>query len=91
MKFTLNLQDFLKGLLIAVSTAVLVIIQASLAAGNLTFNWQNIGMAALAAALAYIAKNFLTDNVAVAKKVLTANAATPADAATVAEIQTKQP
>lgn len=59
-QYSVNMKDILKGLLIAVITPVITIIYTSLQAGTITFNWKIIGMTALAAALAYIIKNFLT-------------------------------
>jgi hypothetical protein len=63
MKYSLKVKDFLKGLLMAVGTPVLLIIQQSIAAGSLTFNWQQIGMVAAAAGLLYLTKNYFTDDV----------------------------
>lgn len=57
---SLNTKDVLKGLLMAVLTPAILIIQQSLSAGNLTFNWKEIGMAAIAGGLAYLVKNFFT-------------------------------
>lgn len=57
---SLGWRDFLRGLLMAVLTPVFVIIQQSLDAGILTFNWTSIAMAAVAGALAYITKNVFT-------------------------------
>lgn len=57
---SLNGKDILKGLLMAVLTPVVLIIQQSLEAGNLTFNWKQIGMAAIAGGLAYLVKNFFS-------------------------------
>ena len=59
-KYAINWKDTLKGLLVAVGTSVIVIVQASLDAGSLQFNWKQIVMAALAAGIAYLAKNFFT-------------------------------
>lgn len=59
-QFTLNLQDAGKGLIIAVGSAVITIIENTLNAGSLTFNWKQIGLTALAAAAAYLGKNFFT-------------------------------
>ncbi|WP_259071208.1 hypothetical protein HDF24_24105 [Mucilaginibacter sp. X4EP1] len=58
--FSLNLQDFAKGLIVAVGGAVIAAIQSSIQAGSLTFNWQVIGSVALAAGLSYLGKNFFT-------------------------------
>lgn len=58
--FSLNLQDFAKGLIVAVGGAVIAAIQSSIQAGSLTFNWRVIGSVALAAGLSYLGKNFFT-------------------------------
>jgi hypothetical protein len=59
-KFSLNIRDFGKGLIISIGTAVLVVIQNSLADGSLEFNWEQIGVAAGGAAVAYLLKNFFS-------------------------------
>lgn len=69
-KFSLQTRDWLKGLAVSVGTAVLMIVQQSLDADTLTFNWKAIGMAAVGAAITYLGKNFFTDDVKVAKKTL---------------------
>lgn len=58
-QFNLKLRDWLKGLLMAVLTPAILIVQQSLEAGVWVFNWQTIGMAAVAGGMAYIVKNFL--------------------------------
>lgn len=58
-QFNLKLRDWLKGLLMAVLTPAILIVQQSLEAGIWVFNWQTIGMAAVAGGMAYIVKNFL--------------------------------
>lgn len=58
----LNPKDFLKGLFIAVVTAVITILYTSIQNNVFTFDWKNIGMVALSAALAYIMKNLLTNS-----------------------------
>lgn len=57
-KFTLQGRDFIKGSIIAALTAALVLIQNSLASGEIVFNWQQIGMAAFAGGVGYLIKNF---------------------------------
>lgn len=57
-QFTLNLNDFWKGLIMAVGGAVFQIIVDTINSGSLTFDWAVIGKTALAAAIAYLAKNF---------------------------------
>jgi hypothetical protein len=59
-KFAINWKDSLRGLLVSVGTAVLVIVQNSLDAGDLKFNWKQIGIAAVAAGVTYLVKNFFT-------------------------------
>lgn len=58
--FSLNTQDFLKGVLMAVLVPVMTIVTQSLQAGSLTFNWKAIGVAAIAGFVAYLTKNFFT-------------------------------
>jgi len=59
---TLNSRDFIKGLFVAVLTAIVTFMYTSLQNGSLTFDWKAIGMAALSSALAYIMKNLLTNS-----------------------------
>ena len=59
----LILADWLKGLLMAVGTPVLVIIQQSIDKGQLTFNWKVLAMTAAGAGLVYILKNLTTSSV----------------------------
>jgi len=56
----LNLNDIFKGLLMAVLTPVVVVIQQSLEAGVFVFDWKSIGLAALSGGVAYLVKNFFT-------------------------------
>jgi len=57
-QFTLNWRDAAKGLLVAVIGAVLTAVQNSLANGEITFNWKQIGIVALTTGVAYLLKNF---------------------------------
>jgi len=57
-KFWLNSKDFLRGLIIAMITAALMVIQNSFDAGELVFNWKQIIMAAIGGGVAYLLKNF---------------------------------
>jgi hypothetical protein len=59
---SLNTKDFLKGLVVSVLTSVLTIVYTSVQAGSFTIDWKAVGSAALAAALAYITKNYLTNS-----------------------------
>jgi hypothetical protein len=58
--FSLGWKDAAKGLLMAVLTPVFVVIQQSLNAGTLVFEWNSILVAALAGGVAYLTKNFFT-------------------------------
>ena len=60
--FTLNKADFVKGLVIAVLTAVITAVYSTVQSGTLAFDWKAISIAALSAALAYITKNLLTNS-----------------------------
>jgi len=60
--FTLNKADFIKGLIIAVLTAVITLLYNTVQTGSLTFDWKAISTAAASAALAYIMKNLLTNS-----------------------------
>lgn len=58
-QFSLKWRDIVRGFILAVLTPALLIVQQSLEAGSLTFNWHQIGMAAIAGGGAYLIKNFL--------------------------------
>lgn len=58
----LQWQDFAKGLIIAVLGAVIAIVQTSIEAGNLHFDWAAMGKTALLTGIAYIVKNLFTNN-----------------------------
>ncbi len=57
---SLNWRDIAKGLLMAVLTPVVVVIQQSLESGIFVFDWKSIGLASLAGGVAYLVKNFFT-------------------------------
>ena len=59
---SLNWLDIAKGLLMAVLTPVIVIIQQSLEAGVFTLDWKSIGLAAIGGGVAYLVKNFFTQS-----------------------------
>lgn len=67
--FTIDRLDILKALLIALLTPVLVIVQSSLDAGNLSLNWKSIAMASIGGGLAYILKNFFSQSKVIIKDV----------------------
>jgi hypothetical protein len=56
----LDYKDLAKGLLIAVLTPALLVIQQSLSAGSLVLNWDNILAVASAGGLSYLIKNFFS-------------------------------
>jgi len=56
----LDYKDLAKGLLIAILTPALLVIQQSLSDGHLVFNWNNILAVALAGGLSYLIKNFFS-------------------------------
>lgn len=57
-QYTLNLRDFLRGAVLAILAAVLPLVEGSLSAGELTFNWKAIGITAIGAFVAYIGRAF---------------------------------
>ena len=59
-KFTLNLNDFTRGLLMAVIVPVLAVVMDSLNQGSLTFNVKLITITALSGGIGYLIKNFGT-------------------------------
>ena len=52
-------RDLFRGLIMAVLTPAVLVLQQSLDAGVLVFNWKAIGMASIAGGFAYLVKNFL--------------------------------
>ena len=57
-KYSIDWKDVGQGLILAIGTPVAVILQQSIDAGNWTFNWKVIGMAAVGGGLTYLIKNF---------------------------------
>jgi len=58
----LNVQDFFRGLIIAVLTALVTFLYNTMELGELVFNWKQIATTSLTAALAYIIKNYLSNS-----------------------------
>lgn len=56
----LNLQDFLKGLVVAIGGGIVAVVAPSIQDGSLVFDWTTIWHTAVASGLAYIAKNLFT-------------------------------
>jgi hypothetical protein len=59
--FRLNWHDLLKGLVIAILTPVLVLIQAYFATGKLDIELKSVLAVGLSGLIAYLIKNFFTD------------------------------
>lgn len=59
-QFQVNIKDILRSLVLAVGTPLLVQIQRVLDSGTWDFNWKQLGMIAVGAAVAYLLKNFFT-------------------------------
>ena len=55
---TLSISDVVRGLIMAILTPAVLILQQSLEAGTITFNWKHIAMASVAGGFAYLVKNF---------------------------------
>ena len=60
-KWRIDWRDVAQGLLIAILTPVLVIIQSSLDAGVLRIDWKDCAIAAVAGGVSYLIKNLLSD------------------------------
>lgn len=73
-RFSINWNDLLKGLIMAVIMPVLAIIQQSISEGMLTFDWRLIGLTAGGGLVGYLIKNFFSDNVKAAENTLEAAA-----------------
>jgi membrane protein implicated in regulation of membrane protease activity len=59
--FSLNIYDFLKGLIVAVLTPIIVFAQGYFANGTLDIEWQALMAVGLSGLLAYLIKNFFSD------------------------------
>lgn len=68
--YSVNWRDVIKGLVVAILTPVFVIIQQSITAGSLVFDWKAIAIAAVGGLLAYLTKNFFTDTTKAAVQTL---------------------
>ena len=62
--FTINLRDFLKGLLYAILAAILAVIQSAITAGALfePATWSLVGTVALSTFLAYLGANLFQNS-----------------------------
>jgi len=59
-KFKLSVQDWLKGLYVAVGGALFTILESSVRTWTWTFDWQDILRIAVSAGVAYLGKQFVT-------------------------------
>ena len=59
-QFRLNVPDWVKAFIVAAISPVVPILLSSLNAGTFTVNWKEVGTTALAAGIAYLAKNFFS-------------------------------
>jgi hypothetical protein len=66
-QFSLKLNDFWKGLIMAVGTPIAAIMLLALQAGSFDFDWKTIGTVGAAALLTYLVKNLLTPSAIVIK------------------------
>jgi len=73
MKYSLSKLDWIKSLVMAALVPAIYIIQSSLAAGEMKFNLKEIGIAACSGMVAYLIKNFFTDSVKQAEKIIASN------------------
>ncbi len=69
-KYSLSKRDFFKGIVVAIGTSIFPIIMQSINNNQLTFDWKLIATTGIGALLTYLAKNFFTDDTAVAVKTL---------------------
>ena len=60
--FSVDFKDAAKAVVMAGLFSAAQIIETSLDAGSLAFNWKAIGIAFVSGALVYLVKNFLTNN-----------------------------
>lgn len=59
----LNMADFMKGLLVAVISAVVTYLYEAVQVGSLTvINWSEVGFVGLVAMLSYLMKNLVTNS-----------------------------
>jgi hypothetical protein len=70
MRYSLKLRDWLKAAIMAIGAPVLTFLLDSLNAENFVFNWGKLATVAASAGIVYILKNFFTDDMVVAQKVI---------------------
>lgn len=57
---SLNWRDIFKGIVMAILTPVIVLIQQSVEAGVFVFDWKSLVLSAIGGGIAYLIKNFFT-------------------------------
>lgn len=57
-QFWLNSKDFLRGLIMAMGTTALMVVQNSIDAGQIVFHWKQMLMAGVGGGVTYLLKNF---------------------------------
>ena len=58
--FRVNLKDIVKGLVMAVLTPAVFVLEQSVSAGSFKFDWNTVLLASVGGGLAYLIKNFFT-------------------------------
>lgn len=58
--FSVNIKDILKGLVMAILTPAVFVLQQSVEAGSFKIEWHSVLLASIAGGLGYIIKNFFT-------------------------------
>ncbi len=66
-QFSLKLNDFWKGLIMAVGTPVIVILLSALQANSFDINWKMVATTGLSSLLVYLGKNFFSPSQIVVK------------------------
>ena len=68
--YKLLTRDFLKALIMAIGAPVLTFLYDSLKAENFVFEWKKLLIVAASAGVAYLIKNFFTDDIKISKEIL---------------------
>ena len=58
--FTVGVKDFIRGIIVATVSGVIMYIYGAVNSGTLSIDWHQVGIVALASGLGYIVKNYLT-------------------------------
>lgn len=60
--FSLNVSDFVKGLVVAIFGAVLNLLYTMLGNGFSSIDWKSVAQTAILAGISYLMKNYFTDS-----------------------------